>query len=165
MLKISRDFLKNAFSHFLSRLKIRSNKHMIKDQDTGMGGGGCVHAILFQERGRGLGHITQVILKSRSTPPPPPRSPRSSAELNDHHNIAHQIRFFSRLFRSLDVGAHQRMEDDSLALHVILFVHAMYSWIVGPVVGTWTLLKLITGRQATNTQVIPIIQNREALPQ
>ena len=57
------------------------------------------------------------------------------------------------------------MEDDSLALHAILFVHAMYSWIVGPVVGTWTLLKLITGRQATNTQVIPIIQNREALPQ
>ena len=40
MLKISRDSLKNAFSHFLSRLKIRSNKHMIKDQDTGMGGGG-----------------------------------------------------------------------------------------------------------------------------
>ena len=164
MLKISRDSLKNAFSHFLSRLKIRSNKQMIKDQDTGMGGG---HAILFQERERGLGHITQVILKSRSTPPPPPppRSPRSSAELNHHHIIAHQIRFFSRLFRSLDVGAHQRMEDDSLALHVILFVHAMYSWIVGPVVGTWTLLKLITGRQATNTQVIPIIQNREALPQ
>ena len=163
MLKISRDSLKNAFSHFLPRLKIRSNKHMIKDQDTGMGGGG--HAILLQERGRGLGHITQVILKSRSTPPPLPRSPRSSAELNHHHIIAHQIRFFSRLFRSLDVGAHQRMEDDSLALHVILFVHAKYSWIVGPVVGTWTLLKLITGRQATNTQVIPIIQNREALPQ
>ena len=40
MLKISRDSLKNAFSHFLSRLKIRSNKQMIKDQDTGMGGGG-----------------------------------------------------------------------------------------------------------------------------
>ena len=39
MLKISRDSLKNAFSHFLSRLKIRSNKQMIKDQDTGMGGG------------------------------------------------------------------------------------------------------------------------------
>ena len=38
MLKISRDSLKNAFSHFLSRLKIRSNKQMIKDQDTGMGG-------------------------------------------------------------------------------------------------------------------------------
>ena len=161
MLKISRDSLKNAFSHFLSRHKIRSNKHMIKDQ----GGGGGVHAILFQERGRGLGHITQVILKSRSTPPPRPRSPCSSAELNHHHIIAHQIRFFSQSFRSLDVGAHQRMEDDSLALHVILFVHAMYSWIVGPVVGTWTLLKLITGRQATNTQVIPIIQNREALPQ
>ena len=53
------------------------------------------------------------------------------------------------------------MEDDSLALHVILFVHAMYSWIVGPVVGTWTLLKLITGRQATNTQVIPIIQTEK----
>ena len=160
MPKISRDSLKNSFSHFLPRLKIRSNKHMIKDQDTGMGGGG--HAILFQERGRGLGHITQVILKSRSTPP---RSPRSSAELNHHHTIAHQIRFFSRLFRSLDVGAHQRMEDDSLALHVILFVHAMYSWIVGPVVGTWTLLKMIAGRQAIITQVIPIIQNREALPQ
>ena len=57
------------------------------------------------------------------------------------------------------------MVDDSLALHVILFVHAMYSRIVGPVVGTWTLLKLITGRQATNTQAISIIQNREALPQ
>ena len=41
MLKISRDSLKNAFSHFLSRLKIRSNKQMIKDQDTGMGGGAC----------------------------------------------------------------------------------------------------------------------------
>ena len=163
MLKISRDSLKNAFSHFLSRLKIRSNKHMIKDQDTGMGGGG--HAILFQERGRGLGHITEVILKSRSTPPPPTRSPRSSAELNHHHTTAHQIRFFSRLFRSLDVGAHQRMEDDSLALHVILFVHAMYSWIVGHVVGTRTLLKMIAGRQAIITQVIPIIQNREALPQ
>ena len=64
MLKISRDSLKNAFSHFLSRLKIRSNKQMIKGQDTGMGGGG--HAILFQERGRGLGHITQVILRWQS---------------------------------------------------------------------------------------------------
>ena len=42
MLKISRDSLKNAFSHFLSRLKIRSNKKMIKDQDTGMGGGGML---------------------------------------------------------------------------------------------------------------------------
>ena len=122
-----------------------------------------MHAILFQERGRGLSHIRQVILKSRSTPPP--RSLRSSAELNHHHIIAHQIRFFSRLFRSLDVGVYQRTEDDSLALHVILFGHAMYSWIVGPVVGTWTLLKLITGRQATNTRVIPIMQNREALPQ
>ena len=39
MLKISRDSLKNAFSHFLSRLYIRSNKHMIEDQDTGMGRG------------------------------------------------------------------------------------------------------------------------------
>ena len=45
MLKISRDSLKNAFSHFLSRLKIRSNKQMIKDQDTGMGGGGACYPI------------------------------------------------------------------------------------------------------------------------
>ena len=43
MLKISRDSLKNALSHFLSRLK--TNKQMIKDQDTGMGGGEACYPI------------------------------------------------------------------------------------------------------------------------
>ena len=38
-------FSEKCLSHFLSRLKIRSNKQMIKDQDTGMGGGGACYPI------------------------------------------------------------------------------------------------------------------------